>query len=58
VPVVESQELFFVRHAAAFLEATTAAEAARFSPRKQSLLQLLHPAHLGQKFQVLHAWRG
>lgn len=58
VPAVESQEVFFVRHAAVFLEAATAADAARFSPRKQSLQQLLHPAHLGRKFQVLHAWRG
>jgi len=56
-PAVESQEVFFVGHAAAYLEAASKAEAARFSPKKQSLLQLLHPAHLGQKFQVLHAWR-
>jgi SAM-dependent MidA family methyltransferase len=57
-PTVESQEAFFVHHAAGYIAATTAAEAARFSPRKLSLLQLLHPAHLGQKFQVLHARRG
>ena len=57
-PAVESQEAFFVRYAAEFIAATTAAEAARFSPRKLSLLQLLHPAHLGQKFQVMHARRG
>ncbi len=54
---VESQEAFFVHHAASFIAATTAAEAGRFSPRKQSLLQLLHPTHLGQKFQVLRGWR-
>ena len=57
-PEVESQEAFFVRHAARFLEAATTAEASRFSLKKLSLFQLLHPAHLGQKFQVLHAWRG
>lgn len=57
-PAVESQEAFFVRHAGSYIAATTAAEAARFSPKKLSLLQLLHPAHLGQKFQVLHARRG
>jgi len=56
-PQLESQEAFFVRHAAAYLAAATAAEGARFSPKKLSLLQLLHPAHLGQKFQALHAWR-
>ncbi len=54
---VESQEAFFIRHAGEFIAAITAAEAARFSPKKLSLLQLLHPTHLGQKFQVLHARR-
>ena len=57
-PAVESQEAFFIRHAADFIAATSATEAARFSQRKLSLMQLLHPAHLGQKFQVLHALRG
>jgi len=56
-PVLESQEAFFVHHAGELIAATMAAEAARFSPRKLSLLQLLHPTHLGQKFQVLHARR-
>jgi SAM-dependent MidA family methyltransferase len=56
-PEVETQEAFFVKHAGAFLAATTAAEAGRLSQRKLALMQLLHPAHLGQKFQVLHARR-
>ncbi len=56
--VVESQEAFFVHHAAATLAARTASEAGLTSAQKRSLMQLLHPAHLGQKFQVLHAWRG
>ncbi len=56
-PAVESQEAFFIRHANAYLAAVTAAEAGRFSPKKLSLQQLLHPAHLGQKFQALHATR-
>ena len=56
-PEVESQEAFFIRHAASFIAATTTAEAAHFSPKKLSLLQLLHPSHLGQKFQILHARR-
>lgn len=54
---LESQEAFFVRYAAEYIARVTSADAARFSPRKLSLLQLLHPSHLGQKFQVLHAWR-
>ncbi|HSY54527.1 MAG TPA: SAM-dependent methyltransferase [Opitutaceae bacterium] len=56
-PRVESQESFFVHHAADFLASTTAAEAGRFSEKKLGLMQLLHPAHLGQKFQAMHAWR-
>lgn len=54
---LESQEAFFTRRASEFLAATLAAEASRFSPRKQELMQLLHPAHMGQKFQVLSALR-
>jgi len=54
---VESQESFFIHHSGEFLAKTMAAEAGRLSQRKLSLLQLLHPSHLGQKFQVLHARR-
>jgi len=56
-PTVESQEAFFIHHAASVIAATSAADATRFSQRKLALLQLLHPAHLGQKFQILHALR-
>lgn len=56
-PVVESQEAFLVHHAGDFIARATTADAATFSRRKMSLLQLLHPAHLGQKFQVLHGRR-
>lgn len=54
---LESQEAFFLRHAGDYLAPVLAAEAARLSPRKQALMQLLHPSHLGQKFQALHAIR-
>lgn len=54
---LESQEAFFVRHASEFIAQLTTATAAGFNPRKLSLLQLLHPSHLGQKFQVLHGFR-
>jgi SAM-dependent MidA family methyltransferase len=56
-PSLEFQEAFFIRHSGAFIAAASAAEAARFSPRKLALMQLLHPSHMGQKFQVLHALR-
>jgi SAM-dependent MidA family methyltransferase len=52
-----SQEAFFVRHAGGRLAELAAAEAGRFSARKLALAQLLHPAHLGQKFQVFVASR-
>ena len=54
---LESQESFFIRHAIDFIARISTDEAPRFSPQKLSLLQLLHPTHLGQKFQVLHAHR-
>lgn len=56
-PRLESQEAFLVRHAGDYIAAASAADALRLSPRKLALLQLLHPSHLGQKFQVLHALR-
>ena len=56
-PRVESQEAFFTRHAADFIASVVAAEAGRMSRDKLALLQLLHPAHMGQKFQVLWALR-
>ena len=56
-PVLEFQEAFFIRHAGEFIARASEADAARFSPRKLALLQLLHPAHMGQKFQVMHALR-
>jgi len=54
---LEFQESFFLHHASAWLEAAVTADADPLSPRKRSLMQLLHPSHLGQKFQVLHALR-
>ncbi len=56
-PVVESQESFFARHAAEALARMMTAEAHGLSPRKRMLMHLLHPAHMGQKFQALHALR-
>lgn len=56
-PVLDFQESFFIRQAGEFIARTSAAEASRLSQRKLALMQLLHPANLGQKFQVLHAIR-
>lgn len=54
---VDSQEAFFMRHATEALAAITKAEASSFSPRKRMVMQLLHPANMGQKFQALYALR-
>ncbi len=56
-PVLESQEAFFVHHAAPALSRLAAAEASRLSVRKLGVMQLLHPGNMGQKFQVLWALR-
>jgi SAM-dependent MidA family methyltransferase len=56
-PRVDSQESFFMSHASDVLAAITAAEAGSFSPRKRMMMQLLHPANMGRKFQALHALR-
>jgi SAM-dependent MidA family methyltransferase len=56
-PQVVSQESFFVHHAGDLIARCLAAEARASiaSPRKRALMHLLHPAQMGQKFQVLHA---
>ncbi len=54
---VDSQESFFMNQAAEALAAITKAEAGSFSRRKRMVMQLLHPANMGQKFQALHALR-
>lgn len=56
-PTLEAQEAFFIRHAGELIARTMSAEAPRMSPHKLALMQLLHPANLGRKFQALHAWR-
>jgi SAM-dependent MidA family methyltransferase len=56
-PNVKSQESFLIRHAGEFISSLVTAEAPRLSQRKLAVMHLLHPSHLGQKFQVLHASR-
>ncbi len=57
VDSVRSQEAFLVKNAGDYLAQVLAQEGGRFSARKQSIMQLLHPVNLGQKFQVLTAHR-
>jgi len=54
---VDSQESFFVHRASHYIAAQVAADAGRPTQRKMALMQLIHPANMGQKFQALRAWR-
>jgi len=54
---LESQETFFVRYAGEYIRNLVAQDATHLTRRKLAVTQLIHPAHLGQKFQVLHALR-
>jgi SAM-dependent MidA family methyltransferase len=56
-PTVDSQEGFFVRHAAHAIEALASSDPGRPSRDKLSLQQLLHPGNLGRRFQALWALR-
>ncbi len=54
---LESQETFFVRQSGEYIRNLITQDATHLTRRKLALTQLIHPAHLGQKFQVLHALR-
>ena len=54
---LESQVAFFVQRAQTAAEAIVMESAGQFSPRRQTLMELIHPAHMGRKFQVLTAKR-
>jgi len=56
-PRVDSLEAFLAGHCAELIAAVASEEAPRLSRDKLSLLQLLHPAHLGQRYQALWALR-
>lgn len=52
------QESFFVHRAPQTIARILANSAQEFSRHKQTLMELLHPHHMGAKFQVLSARRG
>ena len=56
-PRLESQEAFLTHQAGHFIAEVAVSEAPRMSREKLSLLQLLHPANMGQRFQALWAVR-
>lgn len=56
-PRLERQESFLVSAAPQTLARVIGQRAGQFSRERQTLKELLHPQHLGQKFQVLTAQR-
>lgn len=54
---LQSQEAFFVNHAQDHIKKILSDSQFTFSQEKQTLLELIHPANMGQKFQTLHALR-
>lgn len=54
---LETQEAFFIGRAGRQIELLMTADSSASNPIRRSLMQLLHPTYLGQKFEVLHAFR-
>jgi len=54
---LESQESFIVQRAQRVAEAIVSQNAGNFSQDRQTLMELIHPAHMGQRFQVLWGLR-
>lgn len=50
---LESQESFLVQRAAQTAESIVTGSAGQFSADRQTLMELIHPANMGQRFQVL-----
>lgn len=56
-PRLDRQEAFFMRQSTQTIAEIIGKDPAHFDPDRQALMSLLHPGHLGSKFQVLHATR-
>jgi len=54
---VERQEAFLVKNAADAVADIIAKNPEKFDPDRQSLQEIIHPAHMGHKFQVMAATR-
>lgn len=54
---LKSQEAFFVHYASQTIERILSQSKFSITREKATLLELIHPTNMGQKFQVLHALR-
>lgn len=52
-PQVQRQESFFMHHSQNAIKTIIEQQPDQFDPERQTLLQLLHPSHMGHAFQVL-----
>jgi SAM-dependent MidA family methyltransferase len=52
-----SQEAFFMKNAMSYIAPIVSSTSMSISHEKQSLVQLLHPHHMGAAFQVVSALR-
>jgi SAM-dependent MidA family methyltransferase len=55
---LETQESFLVQRAQRAAEAIVSDTSGMFSTERQTLMELIHPAHMGRRFQVLWGLRG
>src|SRR5690606_15441484 len=56
-PKVLAQEAFFMRHGSTCIARMIETDPGQLNKDRQTLKTLLHPANMGRKFQVLHAFR-
>lgn len=54
---LQSQEAFFIQRAGSVIEPIISESAFTFSKNKQTLMELVHPSHMGRRFQVLEIIR-
>ena len=54
---IKSQEAFFVKHATKRIEKIISANVGEFDENRQGLMHLIHPATMGQQFQVISGYR-
>ncbi|MGE9293430.1 MAG: SAM-dependent methyltransferase, partial [Puniceicoccales bacterium] len=54
-PVLQRQESFFVLNAETEIAKIISGMPSHFDPQRQSLMELLHPQHMGARFQAIHA---
>ena len=54
---LQTQEAFFIQRAGSVIEPIISQSAFTFSKEKQTLMELVHPSHMGRRFQVLEIIR-